>query len=64
MVGFGTRKDGRHYPKGMSGKKAAAIKDMTNVEKQAEDLKKAVVKKVEQIEEDAEKGKQDTEKTF
>lgn len=61
MVGFGTRKDGRHYPKGIVGKKAA-IKDMTSIEKQTQDLEKAVVKKAEQIEDKAEQGKKDVRK--
>lgn len=61
MVGFGTRKDVRHYPKGIAGKKAV-IKDMTNIEKKTEDLEKAVVKKAEQIEDKAEQGKKDVRK--
>lgn len=61
MVGFGTRKDGRHYPKGIVGKKAA-IRDITNIEKQTENLEKAVVKKAEQIEDNADRGKKDIRK--
>lgn len=60
LAQFGTRKDGRHYPK-IAGKKTV-IKDMAEIEKQTESLEKAVVKKSEELEERAEKGKADAKK--
>jgi hypothetical protein len=48
MVQFGTRKDGRHYPKGMP--KKAIIQDAEAIKRQTGAFEKQVVKKANEIE--------------